>query len=87
MTVENPSLTFDERGDLHLWLVWALKPGQPQIIAVCTDEATAERYKPIAPQILPGSTCWIEECVANHLFGNRDVQSSIYRAANRRGPA
>lgn len=73
------SLTFDERGDLHLWLVWAIKPGQPQIIAVCTDEATTKRYEPIAAQIVPGAIFHVEEIVANHLFGRNDIQSFVFR--------
>lgn len=76
-------LTFDERGDLHLWLVWAIKPGQPQIIAVCTDETTPERYREIAPQIVPGAIFHVEEIVANHLFGRNDIQSFVYRKGGR----
>lgn len=77
--LQGGGLTFDERGDLRLWLVWAIKPGQPQIIAVCTDGATTKRYEPIAAQIVPGSIFHVEEIIANHLFGRNDIQSFVYR--------
>lgn len=78
-------LTFTERGDLVLHMVWAIKPGQPQIVAVCTYAELAEKYKAAAGQIVPGATGYVEEIVADHAFGRADIQSAIYQAAIRSG--
>lgn len=76
-------LQFSDRGDLELKLVWALKPGQPKIIAVCTQNEAAERYKAVANIVVPGATGYIEDCVANHAFGRNDIQSAVYRGKEK----
>lgn len=86
MQSRDDRLIFTERGDLVLHLVWALKPGQPQIVAVCTHPELAEKYKAAAGQIVTGATGYVEEVIADHAFGRADIQSAIYRAANRKGP-
>lgn len=82
-TARDDRLTFTERGDLVLHLAWALKPGQPQIIAVCTYAELAKKYADAAGQIVPGATGYVEETVADHAFGRDDIQSALYKHANR----
>lgn len=86
MRERDDRLTFTERGDLELHAVWALKPGQPQIVAVCTYVELAEKYAANAGQIVPGATGYVEPFIADHAFGRNDMQTLIYRAANRKGP-
>lgn len=74
-------LSFTDRGDLVLHVAWALKPGQPQIIAICTYADLAEKYADSAGRIVPGATGYVEEIVADHAFGRDDIQSLLYKAA------
>lgn len=85
MAARDDRLTFTDRGDLVLHLVWALKPGQPQIVAVCTYSELAEKYRAAAGQIVPGATGYVEEMIADHAFGRADIQTAIYRAAHLKG--
>lgn len=64
-------------------LAWALKPGQPQIVAVCTNAAIAARYNEFVRQHYAGARFRIEEARLDHVFGLDDLQSTIYGAAAR----
>jgi len=77
-------LEFNDRGDLKLYVVWALKPAKPQIICICRSLEIAERYLPLASQIVHGSSGHVEPVLLDHLFGRRDIQSAIYQAASAR---
>jgi len=76
----DPRLTYDGNGDITLEVVWSLKVGQPTIIAICSSDEIAERYRPYAEQRV-GGTFYVEHVLLDHAFGRRDVQSAIYKAA------
>lgn len=76
----DPRLTYDDRGDIVLHVVWSLKPGRPQIVAICSSAEIAERYKPYAEQQHKGMF-YVEQVWLDHAFGRKDMQSSIYAAA------
>lgn len=69
-----------ERGDIELHVVWSLKPGQPQIVAVCSSPEIAERYRSYVDSHHRGQF-YVELVYLDHAFGRRDIQSTIYRAA------
>lgn len=72
-----------EFGAFFVWLIWALRPGQPQIVAICTDEEKAD-LRIANPGRQPEGTVMHKERVPlDHAFGYGDIQSLIYRAANR----
>lgn len=71
-----------EGRDILLQVVWSLKPGQPQIVAICSSSEVAERYRPYVEQHHKGQF-YVEEAYLDHAFGRRDVQTAIYRAAIR----
>lgn len=78
-------LTYDDRGDIALHVVWALKPGQPQIVAICSSDDIAARYRPFVEAHHKGQY-YVEKVYLDHAFGRRDVQSAVYAAALRTTP-
>lgn len=78
----DPRLQYDDRGDITAFVVWALKPGQPTIVAVCTSEGLCERYRSVA-EVHHRATFYVEPITLDHAFGRRDVQSAIYAAATK----
>jgi hypothetical protein len=65
-----------------IWLVWALRPRQPQIVAVCSSETLA-RDQSLSQRVLhPGARMQVEAAMLDHAFGASDVQSIIYGAAS-----
>jgi len=81
----DPRLTYDDRGDIELNVVWSLKPGQPQIVAICSSVEIAERYKPHVEQN-HGGMFYVERVWLDHAFGRRDMQTTIYKAATKGQP-
>lgn len=78
--VGDSRLQYDDRGDINAFVAWALKPGQPTIVAVCTSAEICERYRPVA-EVHHRATFYVEPIMLDHAFGRRDVQSAIYAAA------
>lgn len=78
----DPRLTYNDRGDIAVDVVWSLKPGQPTIVAICTDAAISERYRPFVVEHHKGHF-HVEKVLLDHAFGRRDVQSAVYKAAER----
>lgn len=78
-------LESDDRAS-YVYLAWLLKPGKPQIIAVCSSREIAKRYEPNSeyPDYDPEARFHVERFPLDHHFGSRDIQSAIYRAALRR---
>lgn len=76
---QGPRLEVDGRGDAYVRLVWALRPGKPQIVAVCSSDETAERYRPAVERQHPGAVFHVERVPLDHHFGARDIQSALYR--------
>lgn len=54
-----------------LWLVWAIKPGDCRLMAVCSDETTADRYMTLPPG-LSEFKAWKERAPIDHGFGFAD---------------
>lgn len=77
-------LDVTETGEVILRVVWALRPGRPQIVAICSDDDVAARYEPVVKQLHPGAVFHVEKVHLDHLFGRKDIQTMIYRAAERR---
>jgi len=73
-------LETDERGDIYVRLVWALRPNRPQIVAVCSSDEIAERYRPAVERNHPGAVFHVERVPLDHHFGAKDIQSMIYAA-------
>ena len=80
--MRDPRLTYDDRGDIEVFCVWSLKPGQPQIVAICTSEIICEHYKSYVERHHRGRF-YVERVWLDHAFGRRDVQSAIYHASAR----
>jgi hypothetical protein len=59
-------------GANFVWLVWAVKPGQCRLIAVCSDEAKADRYAANLPPGLGDFKSWKERAPLDHSFGFAD---------------
>lgn len=76
-------LEIDERGDITVYVVWSIKPGRPLIVAICTSEEIAKRYRPFAEQHHQG-VFYVEPVLLDHAFGRRDLQSAIYATAIRK---
>lgn len=74
-------LTYDGN-DIVLFVVWSLKPGQPQIIVICSSEEKTENYRLHVEQYHQGMF-YVEKVLLDHAFGRRDIQTMMYRAANR----
>lgn len=74
-------LEINASGDVYVRLVWALKPGKPQIVAICTTDEEAEARRDYVQRFYPGAVFYIERSPLDHVFGERDMQSMIYRAA------
>lgn len=59
-------------GANFIWLVWAVKPGACRLIAVCSDEKTADRYADNLPPGLADFKSWKERAPIDHSFGFAD---------------
>lgn len=59
-------------GANFIWVVWAVKPGEVRLIAICSDEATADRYASHLPPGLAGFRSWKEQAPLDHSFGFAD---------------
>jgi len=79
--VQAPKFEQDERGDIRLYVVWALRPGQPQIVAICSSRKVAGRYKPFVTEHHVGARFFVEPVIVDHLFGAGDIQSVAFRAS------
>lgn len=73
-------------GEPCVWVVWAVSgtgSHQPILVAICSDEETAERYRPAVEQNFEGARFHAEEALVNHLFGAVDLRSVAFRTAMR----
>lgn len=65
--------------EICLFMVWSLKPGKPQIVAVCSSEGATEQFR---PQVLTmGGVFHVEKVLMDQPFGDLDLQSVMYRDA------
>lgn len=55
-----------------VWVVWAVKPGAVRLIAICSDEAKADRYAENLPPGLTDFRSWKERAPIDHSFGFAD---------------
>lgn len=63
--------------EICLFMAWSLKPGKPQIVAVCSSEGAAERFRPRAAEL--GGVFHVEKVLMDHPLGDLDLQSVMYR--------
>lgn len=70
-------------GPTEVFLVWALKPGQPTIVAVASTPEIAQRYCTDPPPTARGGKMHVETIHLDHAFGARDVQAMIYGSDRR----
>lgn len=59
-------------GANFVWVVWAVKPGNVRLIAICSDEAKADRYAANLPPGLSDWKSWKERAPIDHSFGFAD---------------
>lgn len=59
-------------GANFIWVVWAVKPGEVRLIAICSTEAIADRYAAHLPPGLSGFRSWKERAPIDHSFGFAD---------------
>lgn len=55
-----------------VWVVWAVKPGECRLIAICSDEEKADRYAANLPPGLSDFRSWKERAPIDHAFGFAD---------------
>lgn len=72
-------------GAYFVWLVWALKPHEPQIVCICSSEAKADSRVEHMARLYPGARMTKERVPLDHAFGGRDLQSAIYAAPRKGG--
>ncbi len=75
-----------ENGDPRVWVVWAVSgtgAHQPILVAICSTEEVADRYRPAVEQNFEGARFHAEEAPVDHLFGAVDVRSVAFRTAMR----
>ena len=65
----------------RVWIVWAIKPGEPRVAAICTTEEKADYYiNDNIGVIYPGYKLFKESVPLDHAFGRDDgIQSLMYR--------
>lgn len=71
-------------GASFVYLVWALKPNEPRIIAICTSAEKAGKYADNLPRSMVGLKTYVERAPLDHSFGFKDLQSFIYRDGHDR---
>lgn len=67
-----PVLLEQSVGTNFVWLVWAVNPETVRLIAVCSDEKTADCYATSLPPGLEGFRAWKERAPIDHSFGFAD---------------
>ncbi len=68
-----------QRGALMVWVVWALKPGESRLAAICTTEEKAMDYEGSLTSIYPGFKMFREYVPLDHALGGRDsVQAMLH---------
>lgn len=75
-----------ESGDPCVWVVWAVSgkgEHEPILVAICSSEETADRYRPAVEQNFVGARFHAEQAPVDHLFGAVDMRSVAFRTAMR----
>lgn len=68
-------------GANFVWVVWAVKPGSVRLIAICSDEAKADRYAATLPPGLRDYRSWKERAPIDHSFGFADSLHALVKGA------
>lgn len=63
------------------WVVWAMKPGDLRLVAICTSTELADRYVEEAGALFPEHRLAAENAPVDHLFGGSDLRSVAFRAS------
>lgn len=63
------------------WVVWAMKPGDLRLVAVCSSQEIADRYVEQAVSLFPDHRLAAENAPVDHLFGGSDLRSVAFRAS------
>ncbi len=63
------------------WVVWAMKPGDLRLVAICTSRKMADGYVEQAASLFPDYRLAAEDAPVDHLFGGSDLRSVAFRAS------
>lgn len=75
-----------DNGEPCVWVVWAVSSDgshQPILVAICSTEERAERYRPAIAPNFKGARFHAEQANVDHLFGEVDMRSVAFRTAMR----
>lgn len=72
-----------ERAIQWCWVVWAMKPGDLQLAAICTTSVIANRYRRDLREVYPDHRLTVERAPMDHTFGASDLRSVAFRASMR----
>ena len=59
----------------YVWIIWALKPGRSDIVAI-TDNEHKDHYEKEGEILYIDATIKSEKVMINHLFGAKDLLGS-----------
>jgi hypothetical protein len=75
-----------DNGEPCVWVVWAVSSDgshEPVLVAICSSEKRAERYRPAIAPNFNGARFHTEQANVDHLFGQVDLRSVAFRMAMR----
>jgi hypothetical protein len=86
MTLRATTFEVADNGEPRVWVVWAVSTDgshQPMLVAICSSEERAERYRPAIAPNFNGARFHTEPAPVDHLFGEADLGSVAFRTAMR----